>query len=152
MQLDIIQNIKDLAEPIVGAKGYFIVDIEIKPSRNTEVSLYLDGEQSGINLDECAEISNELGFILDANEVFEDKYRLNVSSPGLSRPLKDFRQYKKNIGRKAKIKYKEEQEFKKTDGILTGVDEDKITIDRKNKGSLEIKFNDILETKIVPQF
>lgn len=152
VQIDIIQNIKDLAKPIVEAKGYFIVDIEIKPSKITDVSLFLDGEDKGINLDDCAEISNELGFLLDAHETFENKYRLNVSSPGLSRPLKDARQYKKNIGRKAKIKYKEEQEFKRTEGILKEVDNEKIIIDRKNKGSFEIKFNDILETKIVPQF
>ena len=101
MQLDTIQKIKDLAAPLVESKDLFVVDIEHKTGSGlNEVWLYLDAQDRGVNLDECADISRELGFLIEAHELFEKKYRLNVSSPGLSRPLSDVRQYKKNEGRK----------------------------------------------------
>ncbi|MFA5668946.1 MAG: ribosome maturation factor [Balneolaceae bacterium] len=151
MQTDTIQNIKDLATPLAEAEGLFVVDVEINTGGVTEVSLFLDGEDRGISLDECADISRELGFLLEAHEVFEREYRLNISSPGLSRPLSDIRQYKKNIGRTAKMKYKEEEDFKKAKGVIVAVTEQSVTVDDEEAGAIEVPFNDILETKIVPK-
>lgn len=151
MQTDTIQNIKDLVAPIAEAEGLFVVDVEVNTGGVTEVSLFLDGADRGVSLDECADISRELGFILEAHEVFDREYRLNISSPGLSRPLSDIRQYIKNIGRTAKMKYKEEEDFKKAKGVIVAVTEQIVTIDDEEAGALEVPFNDILETKIVPQ-
>jgi ribosome maturation factor RimP len=103
-----------------------------------------------VNLDECADISRELGFLMEAHELFENKYRLNVSSPGLSRPLSDVRQYKKNEGRKAKVKFKKEDEYDKTEGIIVGVDENGIMLEDQNGKSVKVLFDDIKEAKIVP--
>jgi len=151
MQLDTIQKIKDLAAPLVEPKDLFIVDIEHKTGSGlNEVWLYLDAQDRGVNLDECADISRELGFLMEAHELFEKKYRLNVSSPGLSRPLTDIRQYIKNKGRKAKVKYKKEDEYEKTEGIIVGVDEQGITLEDQDGKSVEILFDDINEAKIVP--
>jgi ribosome maturation factor RimP len=87
---------------------------------------------------------------MEAHELFEKKYRLNVSSPGLSRPLTDIRQYIKNKGRKAKVKYKNEDEYEKTEGIIVGVDEHGITLEDQDGKSVKVLFDDINEAKIVP--
>ncbi|MEX0719268.1 MAG: ribosome maturation factor [Balneolaceae bacterium] len=151
MQIDIIQNITDLAAPLVKEKGLFLVDIELKTGGGqTEVWLYLDAEDRGVTLDECAEISKELGFLIEAHEYFDNKYRLNVSSPGLSRPLNDIRQYKKNEGRVAKIKYKSADEYLKIEGVITGVSGDKIAITDEHEQETIIPFDAIVETKIIP--
>lgn len=151
MQLDTIQIIKDLATPLVEPKDLFIVDIEYKTGSGlNEVWLYIDAQDRGVNLDECADISRELGFLMEAHELFEKKYRLNVSSPGLSRPLTDLRQYKKNEGRKAKVKYKKEDEYDKAEGVIVGVDEKGITLEDQNGKPVKVLFDDIKETKIVP--
>jgi len=151
MQLDTIQKIKDLAAPLVESKDLFVVDIEHKTGSGlNEVWLYLDAQDRGVNLDECADISRELGFLIEANELFENKYRLNVSSPGLSRPLSDVRQYKKNEGRKAKVKFKKEDEYDKAEGIIVGVDENGIMLEDQNGKSVTVLFDDIKEAKIVP--
>lgn len=151
MQLDTTQIIKDLATPLVEPKEVFIVDIELKTGSGlNEVWLYLDAEDRGVNLDECADISRELGFLMEAHELFEKKYRLNVSSPGLSRPLSDVRQYRKNQGRKAKVKYKNEEGYEKVEGSIVSVDEKGITIEDQNGKSVSVLFDDIKETKIVP--
>lgn len=151
MQLDITQNIKDLAAPLVKEKGLFMVDIELKTGGGlNEVWVYVDAENRGVNLDECAEISKELGFLIEAHELFENKYRLNVSSPGLSRPLSDIRQYKKNEGRVAKIKFKTSDEYKKIEGVITGITEDAVSITDEHEQETEIPFDAIVETKIIP--
>ncbi|MBO6621237.1 MAG: ribosome maturation factor [Balneola sp.] len=151
MQLDTIQKIKDLAAPLVESKDLFVVDIEHKTGSGlNEVWLYLDAQDRGVNLDECADISRELGFLIEAHELFEKKYRLNVSSPGLSRPLSDVRQYKKNQGRKAKVKFKKEDEYDKTEGTIVGVDENGIMLEDQNGKSVKVLFDDIKEAKIVP--
>ena len=151
MQLDTIQKIKDLAAPLVESKDFFVVDVEHKTGSGlNEVWLYLDAQDRGVNLDECAEISRELGFLMEAHELFENKYRLNVSSPGLSRPLSDVRQYKKNEGRKAKVKFRKEDEYDKTEGTIVGVDENGIMLEDQNGKSVKVLFDDIKEAKIVP--
>lgn len=151
MQVDTIKIIKDLATPLAEENGLFVVDVEVKTGSGlTEVWLYLDAEDRGVNLDECASISRELGFLLEAHETFENKYRLNVSSPGLSRPLSDRRQYKKNEGRKAKIKYKFNDEYKKVTGIIVGFADNTIELEDENGEAVRVLFDDVLETKIIP--
>ncbi len=151
MQVDIIQNIKELVTPLAEEKGLFLVDVEVNLNSKPEVWVYLDAEDRGVNLDECADISRELGFLMDAHELFEGKYLLNVSSPGLSRPLSDQRQYKKNEGRSAKIKFKQGDKYEKIKGSIVSVNADGVTVENGKEGTVHISFDDIMETKIVPK-
>lgn len=151
MQLDTIQKIKDLAVPLAESNNLFVVDVEVKTGGGlAEVWVYLDGEERGVNLDECANISRELGFLMEAHEIFENKYRLNVSSPGLSRPLVDKRQYKKNEGRTAKVKFKKDEEYSKVRGSIVGITEEGITLADDDGNNIQVLFDEIMEAKIVP--
>lgn len=152
MQLDIIQNIKDLAAPLAEEHNLFIVDVELKTGGGqAEVWILLDSETGGVSLDDCAEISKELGFLIEAHELFTKKYRLNISSPGLGRPLSDKRQYKKNEGRVASIKFKNTiGEYKKIKGVITGISDEKVLITDEEETETPIPFDDIVETKIIP--
>jgi ribosome maturation factor RimP len=152
MQIDIIKNIKDLAEPLAEEHNSFVVDIELKThSGQTEVWVLIDGEEGGVSLDTCAEISKELGFLIEAHDLFDKKYRLNLSSPGLSRPLSDKRQYRKNEGRVATIKFKNtDGEYIKIDGVITGIEDDFVELTDEDEKEIQIPFDDIVETKIIP--
>ena len=130
-----------------------LVDIELKTGSGNELWVYLDAEDRGINLDECAEISRELGFVIDAHELLESKYRLNISSPGLSRPLSDARQYPKNIGRMIKLRYWEGDETKRIKGMLEQASHQKLTvIETEGKKSTEhfIQMDTVIEAKLYP--
>lgn len=141
----------DLASPLAEEKGLYVLDAELKSAGSqTEVWVYLDAVDRGVNLDECAEISNELGFLIEAHEVFEHKYRLNVSSPGLSRPLSDKRQYIKNEGRLAAVKYKSSDNYLEIDGVITNVTDDGVVITDEHENENYIPFDAIVETKIIP--
>lgn len=90
-------RIRELAEPVVEAEGMELILVEcLRMKSRWIVRLYLDKE-GGVTLDDCAEISNQLGDILDVNDIPPGQYILEVSSPGLDRPLhraKDFLKYR----------------------------------------------------------
>ena len=150
MTPDITEHIKELVTPLAEERNLFLLDVELKIGGGTEVWVYLDGKEQGVNLDECTEISRELGFLIDAHELLRDKYRLNVSSPGLSRPLTDIRQYKKNMERTIRIRYKEHDTVSKLEGTLKEVLDSGIKITDGKDKEFEVVFEEIIEAKIIP--
>lgn len=146
-QIDLIRN---LAEPIVEQEDLFLVDVEEKRGKETILWIYIDSEKQNVGLDACTRVSRELGFVLDAHEVYPSGYRLNVSSPGLSRPLTDRRQYPKNIGRTIRVRYRGEDGYEKLEGILEEVREEELMI-RSGKGDATVRFDQIEEAKIIPK-
>lgn len=150
MQDKVQDKIFELAESVLSDSEFFVVDVEVKGARQPVVWVYVDGEERGVNMDECANISNELGFLMEAHDIFQGQYRLNVSSPGLARPLTDRRQYPKNKGRKARIKYKANEEYHKAEGVLRNVDDDRLVLEEEDGTSLTVKFDQLVEAKIIP--
>lgn len=152
VQNKVIDKVSELAESVLSTTDFFLIDVEIKGSRAPEIWVSIDAEDRGVNMDECAEISNELSFLIEAHELFSGNYRINVSSPGLGRPLKDRRQYPKNVGHEAKVKYKKDGEYLKITGTLQKVTENDISIELDDKSVITIAFDDLVETKIIPSF
>lgn len=151
VQNNIIDKITELAESVLSTTNFFLVDVEIKGGNIPEIWVSIDAEDHGVTMDECAEISNELSFLMDAHDLFSGKYRINVSSPGLDRPLVDKRQYAKHEGRKARVKYQQEGETVELEGILEDVSEETITVEA-NGELITVPFSDLIETKIIPSF
>lgn len=147
---DPLKRIKELAETLVSQTDMFLVDVELKQQEMNVVWVYVDSETGGVNLDECSRISRELSLMVESEELFVKSYRLNVSSPGLSRPLSDRRQFAKNRGRTAKVKYKQDDSYEKIEGILKDVSEDYVKIQHDKDKETSIRFEDLVETKIVP--
>ncbi len=151
MQNEPIERIKELAYPIAEQRDTFLVDVEIKHHKIPEIWIYVDAQHGGVELDTCSAISREIGRALDKEDIFANSYRLNVSSPGLSRPLSDWRQYGKNKGRTAKVKFKTEDQYKKIEGTIEAVENEKITLSTGDGDNIDIEFSDIVETKIIPK-
>ncbi|OIP89997.1 MAG: hypothetical protein AUK24_05325 [Syntrophaceae bacterium CG2_30_49_12] len=91
------ERIRQLVEPVIESEDMELIDVEcLKMRSRWVVRIYMDKE-TGITLDNCSEISNQVGDILDIHEVLPGSYTLEVSSPGLDRPLvrdKDFMKYR----------------------------------------------------------
>lgn len=100
----VIEKVTAIAEPLLDAEGMELVDIEYRREQMGWVlRLFIDKEQ-GITLDDCTNINRELGNLLDVKDPVPHSYHLEISSPGLNRPLKkekDFLQFK---GKKVRIK------------------------------------------------
>lgn len=102
----------------------FIVDISLVKAKVTVLSILLDTDE-GITIDECARISRALNHYLEEEDPFNFHFRLEVSSPGVGRPLKVRRQYHKNVGRKLKVTTLEGELLK---GKLLATDDTGITL------------------------
>jgi ribosome maturation factor RimP len=147
-----LSKLYELAERSIDSNQTFIVDIEVKGSSSAPIIwLYLESEKGGISLDECAVISRRLQVTIEANGLFGDTFTLNVSSPGLDRPLKQKKQYKVNTGRNAKVKYTQEGSVKLLEGVITDSDEDTVTL-KSNGALVRLDYATIIETKIQPVF
>ncbi len=143
-------RINELAETVLDGRPLFVVDIQVKGHKGSRtVWIYVDSEEGGVELDECAEISNELSLLLDAHSVIDGSYRLNISSPGLDRPLVDRRQYPKNVGRKATVRYNEAGDELRIEGTIKKFTEDQLIIEKKDGSSESVDYGNILETKIL---
>nr|WP_286670586.1 ribosome maturation factor [Fodinibius salsisoli] len=141
-----------MSESVLATTDFFLVDVEIKGGDIPEVWVSVDGEERGVNMDECADISNEISFLMDAHELFSGRYRINVSSPGLDRPLVDRRQYPKNKGRKVKVKYEQGGEDLRVEGTLQDISEQGIIVEINEQTTVTLPFDDLVETKIIPSF
>lgn len=97
MPSDYKSQVRELAEPVVAAEGMELIFVECQKMKSRWlVRLYLDKE-GGVTLDDCALISNQLGDLLDVHDVPPGPYTLEISSPGLDRPLErdqDFLKYR----------------------------------------------------------
>ena len=104
-----IARIWELAAPLAQTQGLEIIDIELRPegSRGGRVlRLYLDKE-GGPNMEELSQVSRELGALLDEHDIVEGAYTLEVSSPGINRPLKSPEQFKRFIGKRVRVRTRE---------------------------------------------
>jgi len=126
--------VKELAIPILEREALELVDIEFKREvRGWVLRIYIDKE-GGVSLNDCTLVSQQLGDVLDVEDPIDTPYILEVSSPGLTRPLKGTKDYQRYIGRLVKIKtYKEIYGKKVFIGELSGLKEGivNIKIDKK---------------------
>jgi len=144
------EKIREFLQPITEQFEAFTVDVVLRGERTSKVvEIYVDSDR-GISLDECSAISRALSEKLDELDLIPGRYRLDVSSPGLDRPLKQQRQYKKNIGRVCKVKYMVDGRKSVQEGRLESVSENNIIISNSGK-QFEIPFSEINETYIIPQ-
>ena len=135
MKKSIEATIEEIVQPIVDAKNFEIIDIEyVKEAGEYYLRVYLDKE-GGISLSDCELVSRELSEILDVKDPIKDNYFLEVSSPGLDRPLKKDKDFERYKGRDVEIKlYKPMNGSKQFEGELVGLTEDnniKVIIDDK---------------------
>lgn len=97
-------RIQQLAEPILQEMGMELVDLEFKrEGRSWLLRFYIDKE-GGVTLDDCADFSREIDTVLEIEDLIAASYRLEVSSPGLDRPLKKPEDYQRFAGRLVKVK------------------------------------------------
>ena len=101
---DICVQISELAQPILDSMGLELVDIEfVRAGRDGVLRLFID-KDGGVTLDDCADMSRELSLILDVEDCIPGHYTLEVSSPGLDRPLKKLSDYERFAGRLIKLR------------------------------------------------
>jgi ribosome maturation factor RimP len=103
----ILVTVRSCGEELLGSLGFELVDMEYLASDDRGVlRLYIDRPGSGVTLDDCATVSRQLGALFDVDDIIPFRYALEVSSPGLNRPLKRPKDFLAHCGKKIKIKTK----------------------------------------------
>jgi len=153
--MDIEKRVTQLVEEKISDRpDLFLVSVKMHSSG--KLVILVDGEK-GIGIADCAAISRHVGFHLEEENVIEDAYNLEVSSPGIDAPLVLPRQYIKNVGRQLAIKM---ADGSKREGKLTGMTEDAVVIEEiiKEKGKKAeivesaVPLAQITETKVLISF
>lgn len=98
-----LEAVRGVAERVTLARGFELTDIELKPERGGPLVRLCVDKEGGISLDELQSVSEEVSAILDAEDPIPSTYTLEVSSPGLDRPLRTEADYRRHVGRLAKI-------------------------------------------------
>ena len=151
----VLNNIETLVNNFLeNEPGYFLVEIKIKPTNNIKV--FIDGD-NGIAVEKCVLFNRQLYKLIEAANFFTTgEFSLEVSSPGLDKPLKLQRQYLKNIGRDVEVLFNDDS--KKTGTLLQVSDEDIILEETTGKGKkavttqLVIPFSNIKTTTVQIKF
>ena len=120
---------EELLQPLVDAHGFELVDVEyVKEAGNWYLRAYID-KPGGIAVDDCEVISRALSDKLDEEDYIEDSYILEVSSPGLGRPLKKEKDFQRSIGKEIEVRtFRAIDKQKEFTGILKEFDKDSFTI------------------------
>lgn len=104
MTESVLKEIQRLIEPVLSEMGIELVDMEFVSGQHRRILRIYADRPTGINLDDCAMVSREIGNLLDVKDVLQHHYVLEVSSPGLNRPLKNEKDFLRVVGRKIKVK------------------------------------------------
>ena len=127
------QKTEEILQPIVEEHGFELVDVEyVKEGSNWYLRAYID-KPGGITVNDCETVSRKLSDILDEKDYIDDAYILEVSSPGLGRPLKKEKDFKRSLGEEVEIRtYRMIEKQKEFTGILRAYDETTVTIEMEN--------------------
>ena len=124
---------EELITPILQTNGFELVDIEyVKEAGTWYLRIYMD-KPGGITIDDCELVSRAFSEILDQEDYIEDSYIMEVSSPGLLRPIKKDKDFERNLEKEIEIKtYRMIDKTKDFVGVLKSYDKDSITIEDEN--------------------
>ncbi len=151
-----LKKLQSLVEPVVTGQGYELVDVEFKNELGAWIlRVYIDNPRAegGVGLDDCAQVSRELSAVLDVEDVIAGHYSLEVSSPGLNRPLKKEADFQRFVGKKAKIRTRHPvgESRRNFSGTLGSVAGGKVKIDVGDQ-VCEVPVDDVEKANLVYEF
>ncbi len=130
--------------------GYLFIEIDFRgDTRNHILEIYIDNEV-GITTVDCARVSRAVGDMIEEEGLIESKYRLDVSSPGIDRPLKYIQQFERNIGRSFELQLEDENDSK-LEGKLLELDNDDLKFQIKKEVKV-INIKNIKSAKVLVRF
>jgi len=147
-----LSNLWSLFEPVVSGMGYELIEIEHFPNpKHGILRLYIDA-QAGVTIEDCSSVSRQISALIDVEDPVRGQFTLEVSSPGMDRPLKRLKDFQRFIGEMVKIKTSMpldgQRNFK---GRLLGADNLSVVIETDTE-ELTLPMAAIDKARLVPQF
>ena len=162
-KLDLESRAMTLLDPLVRAEGLELVDLEFLKERDGWIlRLFIDkpgrdpmSKDGGVGLEECTAVSRAVDTLLDVEDLVPHEYQLEVSSPGLNRPLKKREHFERVRGHKIKVKTFApigEPPRKNFTGELKEVSADAVTVDVEGAGAFRIPLKDVAKANLEFEF
>ena len=143
------RRMAEIITPVIEDLGFELVRVRLMSGKSTTLQIMADRPDGGIEVDELALISQSVGAVLDVEDPILDEYTLEVSSPGIDRPLTRLKDFDAFEGYEAKIETEElidgRRRFK---GELAGVEDDEVLINLP-EGTIGLKFEWLTDAKLV---
>lgn len=145
-------TVTELVDSVVVSLGYELVGIEYLPQgKNSVLRVFIDSPD-GIVLDDCERVSRQLSSVLDVEDPIKGQYLLEISSPGLDRPLFKLEDYQRFCGQQVKLRLHDMQEGRrKMKGRIDVVDGEVITLSLDDGEQIEVRFDNIDKANLVPE-
>lgn len=145
--MEVKQTVSELVEQPLRAEGYELADVVVSRYKTaTNIRLFIYG-QNGVTIEACARLSKMVGGLIDGTGMFEHGYSLEVSSPGLDRPLLTLRDYKYRVGETVRVDFVD-QTRKRLTAEIVSVGDDRVEF-RSNEEIIGINLAEIKQAKIV---
>ncbi len=148
---ELIKNISKIAEKSASEFGLLLIESNLRGNdRNRIIEIFVDGEKN-VSAETLAELSKLINSEIEEKNLIKGSYRLDVSTPGVDRPLRFLRQYPKHINRKFEVMYQsgeEKLELKAKLGSVEGED----LLFSTGKTAVKINFKDIISAKVLISF
>ena len=150
--MDIIkENIVRISNEIAEKLNFFVIDINFRgDNRKKIIEVFVDAEKN-IDADNLAVISREINSIIEDQDIIQQAYRLDVSTPGVDRPLKFLKQFPKHINRNFEVTYRAGDETRTMTGKLLSVEREELTF-LSDKKEVLIEFKNITTAKVIISF
>jgi ribosome maturation factor RimP len=127
--MDILYDkLRSLIAPVLQSFNADFVALELKGSKQNLVVRVIADQEGGITLQTCAAVSRALSDELDVADILPGRYRLEVSSPGVDRPLQTMRDFQRNIGRQAHLRYQQGEKIESVEGSIQAVSDAEVAI------------------------
>jgi len=143
------RRMAEIITPVLEDMGYELVRVRLMSGKATTLQIMADKPNGGIEVDDCAAISNAVSATLDVEDPILDAYTLEVSSPGIDRPLTRLKDFETYEGYEAKLETAElqggQRRFK---GVLAGIDGEDVLINIE-EGTIGLQFDWLSEAKLV---
>lgn len=149
-QLEI--KLTEMLTPAVEAVGFELVGIEfVRAGKHSTLRIYIDSED-GVEVDDCADVSRQVSAVLDVEDPISTEYNLEVSSPGMDRPLFKPDHYRQQIAQTITVKLQMPQDDRRNfKGVLESCDDRVFTIVVDNQ-KFELAYDNVLKANLVPEF
>jgi len=145
-----VRDLAKLFEPVIESMGYELVGVEFSGgSGHGTLRVYIDRD-SGVSIDDCAAISHQVSGILDVEEPIKQAYDLEISSPGIDRPLFKLADFERFAGRTAKVRLTAGLDGRKNfRGRLQGVTDARQVIIEVDGETFDLPYADIAKANLV---
>jgi ribosome maturation factor RimP len=142
-------DLLDLLEPEIEAMGYELVALDVRTGGKGLLRLYID-RPDGVNLEDCERVSHQVSGLLDVEDPIPGEYTLEVSSPGLDRPLRKAEHFKRFEGHEARVRLKLPRDGRRRfKGVIKDAGQDGFVLE-SDEGSVRIALDEIDLARLVP--